>query len=134
MVGTIRKRSCRIRTTFSCSLFYWSRTLRFDRTNAAEASVINLYTHSEQGALVWTASNFTRTRLLIRISILRPPWLPGIPTGDDCTEQRGRSHEEVDQDPFSGLGRHHQFAECPLRGQRWSFGNCGGVRLFGRYR
>ena len=29
--------------------FYWSRTLRFDRTNAAETWVINLYTHSEGG-------------------------------------------------------------------------------------
>src|SRR5258705_2400207 len=51
----------------------------------------------------------------IRTSNLRPSWVPGIPTGDDCTEQHGRSHEEVNQDPFSGPGRHHQFAECPLR-------------------
>ena len=40
----------------------------------------------------------------IRTSNLRPSWVPGIPTGDDCTEQRGLSHEEVDQDPFSGPG------------------------------
>ena len=46
---------------------------------SAETWVINLYTHSERGALVWTASNFARTRLLIRTSILRPPWIPGIP-------------------------------------------------------
>jgi hypothetical protein len=51
MVGQFGNDPAVIRTTFSYSLFYWSRTLRFDRTNAAEASVMNLYTHSEQSAL-----------------------------------------------------------------------------------
>ena len=69
----------------------------------------------------------------IRTSNLRPSWVPGIPTGDDCTEQRGRS-QEVDQlIPSRALD---DITDLPNVGfeQRWSFGNCGGARLFGRYR
>jgi hypothetical protein len=108
--------------------------LRFDRANAAETWVINLYTHSERGALTWTASNFTRTRLLIRTSILRPPWVPGMLTGDDCTMQRGRSHEEVNQ--LIPSRAPDDITDLPIVRfeQRWSFGNCEGARLFGRYR
>jgi hypothetical protein len=42
MVGQFGNDPAVIRTTFSCSLFYWSRTIAVDRANAAETWVINL--------------------------------------------------------------------------------------------
>src|SRR5882757_2453161 len=115
MVGQFGNDPAVIRTTFSCSLFYWSRTIAVRpgqrgrdkgdrplhpfRAGRAHLDCVQLYTNAAFG------SNLNST----------PAVGSRNSNGDDCTKQRGRSHEEVDQDSFSGSRRHHQFAECPLR-------------------
>src|SRR5712671_4052557 len=97
MVGQFGNDPAVIRTTFSCSLFYWSRTIAVRpgqrgrdkgdrplhpfRAGRAHLDCVQLYTNAAFD------SNVNST----------PAVVPGIPTGDDCTKQCGRSHEEVNQ-------------------------------------
>jgi hypothetical protein len=88
------------------------------------------YAHSERGALVCTASNFTRTRF-------EPLFYarPGFQEFQRVTiAPSSVASQEVDHlIPSRALDN---ITDLPNIGfeQRWSFGNCGGARLFGRYR